>query len=162
MRLHTCAITATDLHDAARLASVTFDVMAEHGSRSQRRAWDVKLLGSSGRRPNFSDSDGEAASWDEWGIFLAALFREDPLMRAAHYASAEHFHWCTGRRFVALTHAEQHRRHKWGMGRPHVSGLFSEAECIGTKGPSNPGCGAISRWAIHGHKFEVIRREVLV
>lgn len=170
MRLHTCAITASDLHDAARLAGVTFDTMTEHGSRAQHHAWNVKLFGSSGRRPNWGTSgvgsygvgDGEAATWDEWGIFLAALYRLDPLMKTPYYDNADHYHWVTGRRFVSLTHAEQHRVHKWGMGEPHYSGLFSEVTCIGTKGPSNPGCGAIRRWLIHGHKFAEIAGRVRV
>lgn len=163
MKLHTCAIEAEDLHNAARTAGVTFDVLTEHGSRSQRRAWTVKLYGSSGRLPGFGRGDREhdAASFDEWGLFLAALYLVDPLMRAGHYESAEHFHWCYDDRYVLLTYAEQHRQHKWSAGYPDASGLFSEAECIGTKGPSNPGCHMIQRWPIHGAKFADIKREVL-
>lgn len=143
MRIHTDTLTARDIYDAADRAgdavSVTF---TQHGSRSRARAFNVTLTGSSSRRPNSGGygaggyGDTYAATWDEWGMFLAELFRRDPAMIAGSpgrpvYADAEHFHWTTGGRFHALTPAYQHGKagHRWEYQGPSASGNYSISAC---------------------------------
>ena len=35
--------------------------------------------------------EGKAATWDEWGIFIAALFKFDPEAKIGWYKSYDHF-----------------------------------------------------------------------
>lgn len=120
MKLHTDSVTSADIVRAADKAGTDFEVLESAGTRTRKSAFSVKLLGSSPHRPNSGyrggDSDAHAASWDEWGIFLGALYALDADMVVAGgngYQSAAHFHWMTGYRFLGLSHADQHRRHKW-------------------------------------------------
>lgn len=144
MRIHT-SLTEQDMRDAARLAGVQFERLAQHGSRSRDHAFDFILTGSSGRRGNFG-GDYEAATWDEWGIVLGELFRRDPNAHCGKnsYESGEHFRWVTGGRFDTLTPADQHRNHKWEYSGVVVTGSYHVAECS---------CGAIQRWLALGHRF---------
>jgi hypothetical protein len=99
MRIHTNTLTATDVIDAlaaekaaGRIAShVSFRALAKHGSRSHVRAIEIQLEAEyrdSGRRAGNSGSygpmqpeyNGYAATYDEWGWLLAALFRLDGQM----------------------------------------------------------------------------------
>ena len=96
MRLHSDKLTEQDLHDALRTEkeigriaeSVTFKVLDSHGSKSHARAFEVQLeswaqVKGDGRRVGNSGSYGAmsggdyAATFDEWGWFLAALYRVD-------------------------------------------------------------------------------------
>lgn len=128
MRIHTNENTYSNVFDAARAANVDVDV-TEHGSRTHERAYEVKLEGSSNSRPNFWDGDPNvyAATWDEWGVFLAHLFRVDPAMRAGGtekrpaYRDEADFEHQTDERFSDLVMPEDtHKRHRWqynpGMG----------------------------------------------
>lgn len=151
MRIHTDTITLDDIHEAARLARVSFETLSEHRSRKRRHAFEVKLLGSSPSRPNSghrgADSDEYAASWDEWGIFLAHLFSNDPLAVTPYDQSGAFFHWRTGNRFAALRWEDQCRpRHKWGIGHLSYRG-YSEATC-------DKGCGAVTRWTVGNVTFD--------
>lgn len=128
MRIHTSdAITAQILYAATSAAGMTgVDVDASrHGSRTHAQAWEVSLTGTSSRRPNPGTggnypSDLHAATWDEWGMFLAALYAVDPQMRAGGakhptYTSAEDFHAVTRDRYRVLTAPYQHGGggHRW-------------------------------------------------
>jgi hypothetical protein len=155
MRIHTCgAITEDDIRHAAARAAVTFETLTQHGSRKQHTAYNVKLLGSSPYRPNSghrgADGDAHAATWDEWGIFLAWLYSLDPFMATPYDQSADHFHWRTDRRFVYLHRVEQHRRHKWEPNM-YPRACYSEQFCE---------CGARNRWLRPGVKFEDVRAQV--
>jgi hypothetical protein len=127
MRIHTDRLTKTDIYQAAahagggdyRISPVRVDV-TQRGSRSAARAFDVYLFGTSTRRPNnrgaWRENDDHAATWDEYGIFLAELFKRDPWMTIPRvYESAAHFHWATSERFETLTPEQQHggNGHKW-------------------------------------------------
>ena len=111
MRIHTDKLATADLLAAAGKAFVQFERLDVKGSRSHHHAFDVLLSGSSPRRAQRNDF--YAATWDEWGIFLAEVFSRDPGARADRYADAESFHRITGDRFRSLTHAQQHRSHRW-------------------------------------------------
>lgn len=153
MRLHTNTLTTADVYAAVAgrsvvtdgpLPGVTVDVMA-HGSRSHTRSLEVRLTGTSGRRTNAGNrgaGDDYAASWDEWGMFLARLFDADPNMIVGTvgrpiYAGGEHFNWATGNRYVALTPEDQHRNHKWEHAGTAATRAYSVSECK---------CGALRRF----------------
>jgi hypothetical protein len=98
MKLHSNNITEQDIRDAlktekesGRIApTVTFKVLDPKGSRSHVRAFEVQLhswdyVPRDGRRRGNDGAYGAmqeywAATYDEWGFFLAALYRVDPNM----------------------------------------------------------------------------------
>jgi hypothetical protein len=101
MRLHSDILTAADLHAATPdevIASVS-----NHGSRKRARAFEVSLegLGDRHTRKKNSGQYGAgyefAASWDDWGIWLAALYEIDPNLNATYYTSREDFYAQTAR-----------------------------------------------------------------
>jgi len=146
MRIHSDSIDSLEIRKAARLAGADFTRFSLHGSRSRAQAFDVILTGHSNRRQN--GGEDEAASWDQWGIFLGHLYRLDPNLKTPYYVDAEHFVWVTGGRFTPeFTPADCHVNHKFGLGRPAVTGRYSVATCERGKAP----CGAIQRWLIGGH-----------
>lgn len=135
MRIHTDTITAFDIHAAARAAGMTGvdATFTSHGSRKRDHAFNVNLTGTSSRRPNTGKygavSDEHAATWDEWGMFLAALYAVDPDMDATYYADAADFHRQTHDRFHNLTAPYQHRNHDWQWSTSGVSSCkLCEAE----------------------------------
>lgn len=96
------------LDQARRASGVYLDRNDWYGSRTHQRAVDVILSGESGRRTNqrwrVGDEGVEAATWDQWGIFLAVIFEADPSARCGsakypQYADAEDFHRQTAFRF---------------------------------------------------------------
>ena len=106
MRIHSDILTNRHLIDAAAVARVDFDQWEDKGSRKRDHAFDVTLTGESRRRPNRGTSAdrnhrGYAATWDQWGVFLAALFAIDPNMVTPYYADAEDFAFRTADRFGA-------------------------------------------------------------
>jgi hypothetical protein len=142
MRIHSSKLDRAFIEDAARHANVAVAKYSEHTSRSHGRAFEVVLTGSSGHK---SQATGDnAATWDEWGIFLARLFAIDPAAKATYYESGEHFHWATGNRFMNLFPSQQHSRHNWQYGGQVVPGAFSVSECS---------CGALQRSLMGGRKF---------
>jgi hypothetical protein len=104
MRIHTDA-TRTALLRAAAVAQVDMVRCDEHASRTHARAFEVSLRGDSKRRPNFYNGDGSyAATWDQWGIFLAEVFTADRETRCGGlkrptYRDAEDFDAKTRYRF---------------------------------------------------------------
>lgn len=125
MRLHTDTLTYSDItdalqaeKDAGRIArTVTFKMLSEHKSQSHTRAFEVQLeswaaipgdgrrRGNSGSYGAMSDEDGYAATYDEWGWLMAALYRSDPeavwgSVKHPQYASATDFHAKTGETYT--------------------------------------------------------------
>lgn len=140
MKLHSDSLEELDVRKAASLAGVGFTSLSLHGSRSRAARFDVILTGSSGRRQNMGGPD-EAATWDEWGIFLGHLHRLDPDLKSEYYQGREHYEWSTGFRFDPdFTPAQQHRIHKWEF--LNVSSLTGASifECYLKNGT---GCGAM-------------------
>ena len=104
MRIHTDHLTESNIYNAARFARVDVVKLARHGSRSRDHAFDVKLEGESRRRPNGGCSgagyaSGYAATWDQWGVFLAILFDVDPGMFTPYDSNRHAFRVRTDRRF---------------------------------------------------------------
>lgn len=131
MRIHTNTLTRDDLMAAARVAGVSFYRLEEKGSRSAARAFDFILEGS-GRRGGQFGGNYSSATWDEWGIALAELFRRDPQARVPGvYEDGEHFRWVTGARFDELAPAQQHRQHRWNYTGECVTGAYHVRDCKG-------------------------------
>lgn len=103
MRIHTSAqVTGMVILNAAREAGVTLENWDEKGSKSHDHAWEIKLTGNSRRRPNGGNSgagDAYAATWDQWGVFLAHIFEADSNAKCYAYADGYAFHDFTGDRF---------------------------------------------------------------
>lgn len=143
MRLHASADVTAQTIQAATTAAGMRGVHAtatRHGSRTHAQAWEVSLTGTSSRRPNSgrggADGDDYAATWDEWGMFLAALYAVDPTMRAGSgkhpaYVNAEDFHAITRGRFLSLTAPYQHGGggHRWERVSDVATCKTCEAEC---------------------------------
>lgn len=124
MRIHTDTLTTGDFYDAARKAGVTIDRNSMHGSRSRVRAFDFILSGSSNRRQNFG-GDGQAATWDEWGVFLSWLFAVDPSATTQPYDGLAEFERKTFSRFsegdVPVDMPVHHgKNHRWEYISPFV------------------------------------------
>jgi hypothetical protein len=115
MLVHT-SLSAAEFRGLTRTApGVYFHHLAEKGSQSHPRAFKIVLSGTSPRRgqATIGDSEYYAATWDQWGIVLGALFAIDPSARVPGvYADGGDFHWQTGGRFNGkgeLTPCPQHR-----------------------------------------------------
>jgi len=110
MRIHTTG-NADTLREALKTAQaegkvaahVYFDRFSAHRSTTHQSAYEVHLgadhkeTGSKRRRPNSGGGDPEFAQWaatyDEWGWFLTALFDRDPAAKVTGcYADHADFH----------------------------------------------------------------------
>lgn len=106
MRIHSDALTVQDFHDAVAIVMradaprIYALPVVTHGSRSRKRAFEVALRGDGGRhkrRPNsgsYGAAQGDfAATYDDWGYWLAELFRRDPNARVGSvYNGRDDFH----------------------------------------------------------------------
>lgn len=117
MRIHTNG-NADTLREALRVAKeagkvaghVYFDKFNTHRSNTHQSAYEVHLGadhkedGSKRRRPNSGGGDPDFAPWaatyDEWGWFLAALYDRDDTAKTTYYADAQDFHAKTNDAFV--------------------------------------------------------------
>lgn len=93
MKIRTDKLTRADIvaavngAGAARVAELT-----EGRARSHARRFELYLEGSSRYAPNRrSDTGGKAATWDEWGIAIAAMYAIDPRAIIGHYTSRQDF-----------------------------------------------------------------------
>ena len=121
MRIHTDTLTASNVQTAATTARVTLDRFTEHKSKSRDHAFDITLQGESKRHQN--GGTGKAATWDQWGVFLAVLFdMDDSLSIPRAYAHDSDFHYKTANRFAAIGHFphDAHGDHKFEyVGTPY-------------------------------------------
>ena len=102
MRIHANTLTTSEIYKAARIARVEIEHLTEHGSRKRAHAFEVKLSGESRRRPNNNGAHGDvfAATWDQWGVFLACLFDADnEITIPTAYVDVDTFHARTSNRF---------------------------------------------------------------
>lgn len=85
MKIHSDVLTTSDLRKPLyTVQGVFIDRLETAGSRSRARAFDVHLAGeeASHRKHRTYDRQYAAATYDEWGYWLAALFAVDPEMLA--------------------------------------------------------------------------------
>ena len=114
MRIHSDTLTTADFTKALReagLADVHVEHATIHGSRSRRRAYEVRLEAEprKGRRRRNTGTHGAedagqimfwaAATYDEHGYWMVGLFRKDPEAIVGPYNGVEDFHAQTGRKF---------------------------------------------------------------
>jgi hypothetical protein len=115
MKLHTDKITRADLYNAARYAGVSLNEVTEQGSRSRAGGFQVYLEGSSNHQSN--GRPHKAATWDEWGIFMAYLYEIDPVAmwgnKSWGYSDVEDFNRKTQDRFTKGIPYDLHTQHKW-------------------------------------------------
>jgi hypothetical protein len=146
MRLHTNLITRHDLSAAARATGVILRDVTEHGSRSHDHAFNFYLEGDSNHQSN--GRDHKAATWDQWGMFIANLYRVDYQATfgpaKTGYRDASDFHWQTGERFKGYVLPNSHRQHKWVYDYQNARPLggVTQHYCNGE------GCSAIMRRSI--------------
>ena len=113
MRLHTNTHTITSIEDALRRAqakgkvanSVELFVLTPHRSNSRKQAFELRLgtaVKVKGDKRTFlnsgvrgADTSMYAATYDEWGWFLAELFSADPDACCDRYTSENNFHEVT-------------------------------------------------------------------
>lgn len=114
MRIHSDKLSRIHFYDAVAAIPgyrVTVEV-AEHGSRSHARAFEVKLTGFGERHTRTKNTgyaaghpeDEKAATWDDWGFFISFLYDIDPnavwgTVKHPVYENARHFHILTCDRF---------------------------------------------------------------
>jgi hypothetical protein len=105
MRIHTSTLKpdliglALNGNAGRKAKDVSIHILSTHGSRGKwARGYEVALRGHGARhtkRPNTgitgSNSDEYAATYDDWGWFLAALFVFDPDARCGPYKNADDF-----------------------------------------------------------------------
>lgn len=142
MRIHTDVLDAPDFNEAARIARVTFTRIDWKGSRSRNRSVDLILTGESHKMQNGGTE--RAATWDQWGVFLAVLFDKDPSMTTTYYADADAFARKTAdrfgafddvRRFVAIGWPnDSHGDHQWDYAG--VPGEQACTKCTAIRRPS--------------------------
>lgn len=117
------------------------------GSRSHNGAVNLKLEGTSNRRQNAGTSRSvdrfdmpHAATWDEWGVVLAAVFATDPKAIAGSvkhpiYKGAEHYHTVTGDRFREGLPEDTHQNHRWDYSPERLTRSCTHNGCSATYTP---------------------------
>ena len=97
MRIHT-NLTELELYCALDGAGdIGLDCM-RHGSRKRPHAFEVTLTGCGARHTRRKNhgahgaGDEFAATWSDWGRWLASLYERDPALVCPHYTDAEDFH----------------------------------------------------------------------
>ena len=122
MKVHSDILTEKHFHNAtqaAGMSNVYVSQLAVKGSRSRKRRIDLKLAGNSNHNQNRGTAKVatwetvKAATWDEWGMFINALFEIDPNAIIGQYDGMEMFQEVTDNRFDTLTAPYAHGNHKW-------------------------------------------------
>lgn len=120
--LHSDTLTEAQILAAVRQAGAYAERLTTHRSRSRTVAFDLVLSGDSPRPANSGTRGAnahKAASWDQWGIVLAAMYSRDPHLVTPYYADAEQFHAVTVGRFdpvvgiTSRTDPRYHANHRW-------------------------------------------------
>lgn len=132
MRIHTNKLTLSGLRECLAHAKasgkvtqdIEFVVESSHGSRSHARAFDIQLgtydqhSGPTNSR-HFKNTGTHgashiwAATYDEWGHFLALVFLCDRDAKAGQYEGHADFHKQTNDAYLTVTdeHARDYARH---------------------------------------------------
>lgn len=94
MKIWADNLTTDDLY-----ATLPDGVYLEHveikNPRKRARGWDVHLTTDHGRYANsgqWGASHEKAASWDEWGVWIARLFEIDPGAAMTYYTGRDDFY----------------------------------------------------------------------
>lgn len=117
MRIHSNALTSLDIYRATNALPGVYAEVTPKGSRTHVGAFEIRLTGTSTRRT--MDGQDQAATWDEWGVFIAAIYEVDPAavfgsVKSPNYRDSNHFHAVTRYRFDADALPEDtHQQHNW-------------------------------------------------
>ena len=158
MRVHSDTLSAMGVIHALQAekmagridAGVNFMTMTRHGSRTHANGFEIQLhantrnngrrAGNTGSYGAMDASDGYAATFDEWGWLIAALYAIDPEMivgspKKPVYAHVADFHHKTGMTYEpeALVRAIEFN----GDPYPYVSGKGAKTKrgyIIGRRG----------------------------
>jgi hypothetical protein len=109
VRIHSDVLTRENLAqalDTAELGEVFFDSLTLHRSNSRAQGYEVRLRAQPGRDRNgktrtatnsgqHGAGSGKAATYDEWGYWIAVLFELDPDAVVGPYKGSDHFHRLT-------------------------------------------------------------------
>jgi hypothetical protein len=126
MRLHTDILSARQVYAATAGIDGVDVELTSHGSRSRDHAFEVHLVAEQrkGRRRSNTGTYGAgydwAATWDEWGLFFAALYDIDSQMTCWAYDGADDFSHSTGGRFDGEPFTP-HDQHRWSYFDSYVS-----------------------------------------
>lgn len=114
MRIHSSILSASDFGRALKTAGldtegVYIDGITTHGSRKRSRAFELSLRAQDGRDRNgkgrrwpnggsygAETGYGKAATYDEWGWFIAALYGMDDQAIVGPYEDRDAFLRATG------------------------------------------------------------------
>lgn len=166
MRIHTNhPLPDSVFTNARQAAGVMHEKYERHNSRTHATAREVLLEGESGRRSNGGrrgTGDFEAASWDQWGIYLGFIFDQDPTAKTPYYKDADDFNRATGGRFSLAEGNDifdakrvlsqyspgyQKTSHRWQYDYEHSGWLSGEAimRCVNGKhySPDGQPCTAV-------------------
>jgi hypothetical protein len=175
MRIHSNVLSWNQIMDAVTGMPNVYVTVSVRGSRSHAAAFETSMEGN-GHRGNSGQygardmSQPLAATWDEWGVFLGRLYVIDPEMivgtpKNPIYASAEHFNWSTGNRFMPAMSdptltvrlpIDTHKRHAWNYSEIVATGRYSVSTCKGSKGKP---CSAIRRFVAYGYSFSDLQTQ---
>lgn len=109
MNIHTNKLTAAAIRECVpegcylaghydRISGIDWASIHQYGSRSHHIAYSVRLSGSS--KSTMTNLPDKAATYDEWGFFLAEIFARDPQAKCGGYNGREDFIVQTDGKFV--------------------------------------------------------------
>jgi len=139
MRIHTNRLEIDEIEWAATRANdnladselrrpITIESLTQHRSLSRARAFDVKLSGDSARSGHAGGY--KAATWDQWGEFLAMVFENDHVATVPGvYLSRAHFHWTTTGRYALRGNFEYCRQHRFRYSDYSADGTYDKFRC---------------------------------
>ncbi len=103
MKIHSDIIDQTGtFYAAAQDKSYAVSDITKVGSKSRRNAFNVYLGGSARARSQHWDGYDyvKAATYDEWGFFIATLYEIDPNMIAGPYKGIDDFNTKTKHAYI--------------------------------------------------------------
>lgn len=124
MRLHSNTLRYADIYGALKAAKdagkvdglVQFETFEDKGSRSRSRAYEIQLgwygdkqpgdgrrwknTGNRGADSEYNGGGCYAATYDEWGWFIAELYKMDPELIFGHYKTRDTFNSMTKNAYV--------------------------------------------------------------
>lgn len=108
MKLYSDVLTPDNIHAAAP-AGVGVELVAIRRARLRAHGWIVSLSDWNSNRHKNSGQHGAAtwkapaASWDQHGEWMAALYAIDPAMQVGPYKDADDFERQTGGKYTGAT-----------------------------------------------------------
>lgn len=152
MRIHT-SLTQVEMHCAAIAAGTdVYPDFTRHGSRTHAHAFEVSLTGYGARhtRRKQHGNHGHAATWSDWGRFLAALYARDTAAKCWAYADAEDFHAKTAFVFDNMGMVDDEPKRLAAEVRAKVADRYPKREAIQLVAHANGLPAHIVRAAIFG------------